>query len=192
MEPFNRYRTIDIIRAVVDSGCAERVTLMTGNDGYVACPEDSLQDQTTLVTFGVYDVGPDTGCVVKILATSTSDPGGASLRIYIDQANAFIDNHVEIACPVETGCTGCVPGDANGDNTVNVGDAVYVINYVFKNGPPPTPWTKCNGDANGDCSCNVGDAVYIINYVFKNGPNPKTLPEYEGECLPECGDYVGP
>ena len=81
---------------------------------------------------------------------------------------------------------------ANGDGTINVGDAVYVINYVFKNGPQPTPWTKCNGDANGDCACNVGDAVYIINYVFKNGPAPVTLPGYETECLPDCGDYVGP
>lgn len=35
MAPFNRYRTIDIIRAVVDSGCADRVTLMTGNDDHI-------------------------------------------------------------------------------------------------------------------------------------------------------------
>ena len=28
-------------------------------------------------------------------------------------------------------------GDANGDGEVNVGDAVYLISYVFKGGPPP-------------------------------------------------------
>jgi len=28
-------------------------------------------------------------------------------------------------------------GDANGDEQVNVGDAVFLINYVFKGGPPP-------------------------------------------------------
>jgi hypothetical protein len=28
-------------------------------------------------------------------------------------------------------------GDANGDGTVNVADAVYLINYIFKGGPPP-------------------------------------------------------
>ena len=27
------------------------------------------------------------------------------------------------------------PGDANGDNAVNLGDAVFVINYIFKGGP---------------------------------------------------------
>jgi 3',5'-cyclic AMP phosphodiesterase CpdA len=31
----------------------------------------------------------------------------------------------------------CTPGDANNDGAVNVGDAVYVIAYVFKGGPPP-------------------------------------------------------
>jgi hypothetical protein len=66
----------------------------------------------------------------------------------------------------------CIPGDANGDGQVNVGDAVYLIAYVFKGGPPPTPYPICSGDANCDCQCNVGDAVYIISYVFKSGPAP--------------------
>jgi hypothetical protein len=66
----------------------------------------------------------------------------------------------------------CLPGDANGDGSVNVGDAVYLIAYVFKGGPPPTPYQLCSGDANCDCAVNVGDAVYIIAYVFKGGPPP--------------------
>ena len=65
----------------------------------------------------------------------------------------------------------CVCGDANGDGSVNVGDAVYIINYVFKGGPAPVP-LPCCGDANNDGSVNVGDAVYLINYVFKGGPAP--------------------
>ena len=60
------------------------------------------------------------------------------------------------------------PGDANNDSAVNVGDAVYIINYIFKGGVAPV--CKCEGDANGDCAINVGDAVYIINYIFKRGP----------------------
>ena len=63
-----------------------------------------------------------------------------------------------------------LPGDANKDGSVNVGDAVYIINYVFKGGPKPVipNW----GDTNADCAINAGDAVYIINYVFKGGPAP--------------------
>ncbi len=36
-------------------------------------------------------------------------------------------------------------GDANGDGNGNVGDAVYLINWIFKGGPPPTD------PANDDC-----------------------------------------
>jgi len=61
-------------------------------------------------------------------------------------------------------------GDANGDGVINIGDAVYVVNYVFKSGPAPDPESK--GDANCDLAVNVGDAVYIVNYVFKGGPAP--------------------
>ncbi|MEE9444018.1 MAG: M28 family peptidase [candidate division Zixibacteria bacterium] len=61
-------------------------------------------------------------------------------------------------------------GDANGDGDVNVGDAVYLINHVFRGGLPPVPLEA--GDANCDGSVNVGDAVYLINHVFKGGPGP--------------------
>lgn len=61
-------------------------------------------------------------------------------------------------------------GDANGDESVDVGDAVYIINYVFKGGVAPEPIEA--GDANSDKAVDVGDAVYMINYVFKGGPAP--------------------
>jgi hypothetical protein len=61
-------------------------------------------------------------------------------------------------------------GDANGDDAVNVADAVCLINYVFKGGAAPDPLEA--GDANADNGTNVGDAVYLINYVFKGGPEP--------------------
>ena len=64
----------------------------------------------------------------------------------------------------------CMPGDANGDNNINVADAVYIINRVFKSGPAPKPYPLCSGDANCDCMVNVADAVYLINRVFKGGP----------------------
>jgi subtilisin family serine protease len=63
-------------------------------------------------------------------------------------------------------------GDANGDESVNVSDAVYIINYVFIDGSPG-PVSDCGGDANNDSDINVSDAVFIINYVFIDGsPEP--------------------
>ncbi len=67
-------------------------------------------------------------------------------------------------------CDLYIAGDANTDLTANVGDAVYLINFVFKDGSPPVPIES--GDANLDNDTNVGDAVYLINFVFKSGPPP--------------------
>ncbi|UCD94885.1 MAG: M4 family metallopeptidase [Candidatus Zixiibacteriota bacterium] len=64
-----------------------------------------------------------------------------------------------------------VCGDANFDGTVSLGDANYLINYIFKDGPPPMPHLLA-GDADCGGSINVGDPVYIINYVYRNGPEP--------------------
>jgi hypothetical protein len=63
-------------------------------------------------------------------------------------------------------------GDANADAQINIGDAVYVINYVFNGGPSPYP-VELAGDANCDVMANIADAVYLINFVFKSGPRPE-------------------
>lgn len=63
-----------------------------------------------------------------------------------------------------------VCGDADGDDATNIGDAVYLINYIFKSGPAPDP--LCSADANGDDGLNIADAVYLITYIFKSGPPP--------------------
>ncbi|MDD4050374.1 MAG: dockerin type I repeat-containing protein, partial [candidate division Zixibacteria bacterium] len=48
-------------------------------------------------------------------------------------------------------------GDANSDSKINIGDAVYIVSYIFRNGPPPPHMGA--GDANCDSKVNVGDAV---------------------------------
>ena len=60
-------------------------------------------------------------------------------------------------------------GDVNGDSSVSVSDVVYLVNYLFKNGPSPKP-ILYSGDVNCSYSVSVSDAVYLINYLFKNGP----------------------
>jgi hypothetical protein len=61
-------------------------------------------------------------------------------------------------------------GDANGDGTVNVSDAVFLIQYIFAGGPAPDPLMVA--DANCDGYVNISDAVFIITYIFAGGPEP--------------------
>ncbi len=63
-------------------------------------------------------------------------------------------------------------GDANGDQMVNVADAVYLLNYLYKNGIAPDPMAA--GDPNADCAVDVADAIYLLNYLYKNGPAPQS------------------
>ena len=63
-----------------------------------------------------------------------------------------------------------MPGDVNEDSLVDVGDVVYEINYLFRNGPPPMVY-EC-GDPTADCVIDVGDVVYLIDYLFKEGAKP--------------------
>jgi hypothetical protein len=61
-------------------------------------------------------------------------------------------------------------GDCNGDGVIDVGDVVYLINYLFIHGPAPVP--LISGDVNSDGVVDVSDVVYLINYLFINGPPP--------------------
>lgn len=63
-----------------------------------------------------------------------------------------------------------IAGDANGDQMVTVSDAVYLISYLFSEGPAPDPLEAGDVDCNG--LVTVSDAVYLIQYLFAQGPPP--------------------
>lgn len=79
----------------------------------------------------------------------------------------------------------CVPvaalfirGDVNNDGIVDVGDPIYLLNYLFLNGAsPPCP---DSADADNDGLINITDAVYMVFYVFGIGVAPP-FP------FPDCG-----
>lgn len=122
------------------------VSLLNYGDGILREVQDNGDE-----TFSGYVIAPDEPGADTIVATINTY--GADIY---PEDKAFI--------------TYFLCGDANGDIVVNVGDAVYMINYVFKGGAPPVPPEA--GDANCDGLPNVGDAVFLINYVFRQGPKP--------------------
>lgn len=88
---------------------------------------------------------------------------------YYWQVTAADGSGGETTSPVYSMLT-MVPGDANGDQMINIGDAVFLINYIFNSGAAPQP--EQAGDSNCDATVNVGDAVYLINHIFNGGPAP--------------------
>jgi glucose/arabinose dehydrogenase len=120
------------------------------------------------------ELAPGGGRSIDNISSFGEDTQG---ELYIiDHADGEIYKIVP-AEPVPSDCDqiGCctTPGDANNDEFVNVGDAVLVINYVFRGGPAPI--CHASADANIDCTVNVGDAVYLISYIFKDGASPQCV-----------------
>lgn len=67
-------------------------------------------------------------------------------------------------------------GDMDGSNTVDIGDLVYMVDFMFNNGSPIDPLFI--GDVNQDCMFDIADLVYFVNYMFSDGP----------DLLPGCPD----
>jgi hypothetical protein len=63
-----------------------------------------------------------------------------------------------------------LPGDATGDGGIDIGDLVYLVNFLYREGPAPIPLEA--GDANCSGFVTVGDVVYLVNYLFRGGDPP--------------------
>lgn len=62
-------------------------------------------------------------------------------------------------------------GDADGSGDLNIGDATYLIKYIFISGPVPVYDIRM-GDADCDGSINVSDALTIVRFVFHGQGSP--------------------
>ena len=58
---------------------------------------------------------------------------------------------------------GCISGDVNNDNTLNIQDVLIVINAII-NGE----WEDviACGDMNGDNTLNISDIIIIVNLIL--------------------------
>ena len=59
-------------------------------------------------------------------------------------------------------------GDQDASGRVDISDALYLLNYVFSNGPEPAG----AGDVNCDEITDVSDAVFLIEYLYASGSTP--------------------
>ncbi len=61
-------------------------------------------------------------------------------------------------------------GDVNLDGEINLGDVIYLANYLLKSGPEPPIFLIA--DVNCDDKINLSDVIYLANYLLKGGPAP--------------------
>ena len=61
-------------------------------------------------------------------------------------------------------------GDADGSEGIDIDDVVYLLAYIFADGPAPDPLEAGDTDCSGEI--DIDDAVYLIAYIFIDGPEP--------------------
>lgn len=61
-------------------------------------------------------------------------------------------------------------GDINLDGIFDIDDAIFFVDFAFKEGPSPI--LRDIADLNNDCQVDIDDLVYLVNYQFKGGPEP--------------------
>jgi len=81
-----------------------------------------------------------------------------------------------------------IRSDCNSDDTTDIADGVFLINFLFNSGPDPICNDAC--DANDDSGLDVTDAIYVWNYLLLDGPSP-LAPFPAAGIDPTTGDGLG-
>lgn len=101
---------------------------------------------------------------------TVTGPGGSDTMVATDLITVIDPNAAALF----------LRGDANSDVTVNVADAVRVLNYLFPSGAAPVIGCLSALDANDDGTIDISDPVRILSYLFGGG-NDLAAP------FPGCG-----
>ncbi len=133
-----------------------------------------LVDEDNAVHFGLADVPDDNNWLGRAQWPDAMFNGSYNeFRIYdyVLTANEILGNFEAGPDVVNTGGTeepSFKRGDANRDGSVNIADAVYILQNLFASGPEIICMDA--GDSNDDESVNIADAVYILQNLFAQGP----------------------
>ena len=179
------------ILAISGGGTAWLIVLKSGTDDPRVYSDSTVSDSTWTHVVGVFDYTSQTLRIFKdgkengdTTATSPYNhtdisaamgnnrwaPGDhkwAPFNGILDEVR-FYDRALSEA-EIESLYCDVPRGDANGDGKIDIGDVVYLINYLFKGGPPPYPLVV--GDVNYDGVVDIGDVVYLMNYLYRGGPS---------------------
>jgi hypothetical protein len=65
-------------------------------------------------------------------------------------------------------------GEVNNNGALDIGDALMIIDYLFRGGPVPEMW---RGDINCSGDIDLADALEIINVIFRRGGYVRCCPK---------------
>jgi len=132
------------------------------------CSLDSLPDeliQSYCFRASLDWTHPDSPAVYLYIDSDGASPGD-SIYDYDDTLSQVNVYYFQNAGLLNT----FIRGDANASGTIDLGDVLHLISYLYKGGPVPNP--PAAGDADCDEVIDLGDILFLISYLYKNGPAP--------------------
>jgi hypothetical protein len=108
------------------------------------------------------------GSVGTITGTPLSE-GTSFMQIEVVDSDSPVNKDtMDITIEILTSLYLC--GDADGSEDIDIDDVVYLLAYIFADGPAPDPLEAGDTDCSG--AIDIDDAVYLIAYIFIDGPEP--------------------
>ena len=164
-------------------------TLMAGNNAqliWTAPGDDIARGQACKydVRYSSVPIGSDTTNWWNhaLSADSAPYPSPAGYKDSCMISNLSIENHFYVAVRTtdeaynwsdisniaEIPSIFCI--DITQDGSVNILDILYLLDFLYKDGPPMPSETIGDVDNSGDI--NILDVIYLINFCYKSGPSP--------------------
>ncbi|MDH3890116.1 MAG: S8 family serine peptidase [candidate division Zixibacteria bacterium] len=114
---------------------------------------------------------PISPATMRSLLVSTGSPQQAGT--YPVSQNIGPRPDVNAALANMTCCANRGDVDNSGGGTpVDIGDLVYLVDFMFSGGPAPPCFDEGDVDGSGTPPIDIADLVYLVDYMFNSGPAP--------------------
>lgn len=170
-----------VIDSIYLGGSPGHISVGPDNIAYLAAAGFTLDGHVysyNVITGEVYHdvndpINVDLNCMtVAAYQDSTCFTGSFTDYVnVIDSGGNYLNSYAVGDGPVHVAFN-YLPGDVNGDFSVNLLDVTHLINWLYKGDSGPR-WPKWRANANADRAYNLLDVTYIIRYLYKEGPRPR-------------------
>ena len=119
----------------------------------------------------------DSAAIEALVYHQVDDPE-SPLIDYMPFSDGSFEFHDTVGCCNGDGIRGNADGITGTGGEIDVADLSYMVDYLFKGGPPP----PCTEEGNVDAIIGIGgpidvaDLSYLVDYLFKGGAAPPVCP----------------
>jgi hypothetical protein len=147
---------------------------MNGSDGCGDALHFSLGGVTPALD-GTVSINASSG-LITFATNAGAALGDYDVTVYVADIRDSASCHTYFK--VSAGCCRNFRGNASNDanDALNISDMVYLVNFLFFQGPAPVCWDEGNVDGSPDQVIDITDLTYIVSYLFMGGPTPPPCP----------------